>query len=302
MSNTSPGVGPLYQGVSTIYSHHGQLWAATPPHFLDSLYRDFDYRDDDVWLISYPRSGTTWTYTLLYAVLYDGDIEALQEAQAAGIILKFLPIEVGSADSVTERIALWKSLPSPRVIPTHLPYRLFPQMVLDRSCPLVHILRDPRDVAVSFYHFHRSHRLLGLYRGSWEEFFECFITGRLIYGSWFDHTSDWLPHTQGQSGGRHVLRYEELRQDLAGQIREIASFLHRELTPQAVSAITDHCSFQAMRANPFTNRGKDPIIDSAIASFLRKGVVGDWRNYFTESQLERIDAECRRNILSPPKR
>ena len=69
---------------------------------LDSRNNDFDYRDDDVWLSSYPRSGTAWTYEVLYAVLYEGDIAALQHAQSEGSVLKFLPIEIGSAVSVSE--------------------------------------------------------------------------------------------------------------------------------------------------------------------------------------------------------
>jgi hypothetical protein len=296
MSDFSPGPYPPYESVATIYSHHGQLWAGTPPHFLHYLYNDFDYRKDDVWLISYPRSGTSWTYAVLCAVLYGGDIEALRKAQGARMVLKFLPIEVGSAASVTERINTWKALPSPRVIPTHLPYLLFPKTVLERHCKLVYVLRNPKDVAVSFYHFHRSHSLLGFYKGTWDEFFECFIAGRLIYGSWFDHTSGWLPHTQQKPGNMHVLHYEDMLRNLTTQIRRMSPFLHKELSPQAVSAIAAHCSFQGMRANPFTNRQGDPIMDSSIAPFLRKGIVGDWRNYFTEEQTERFDAEWERKM------
>jgi hypothetical protein len=90
---------PLYASLPMIYDHHDQLWAGTPSHFLDHLYNDFDYRVDDVWLSSYPRSGTAWTYEVLYAVLYEGDIAALQHAQSEGKILKFLPIEE-STDNV----------------------------------------------------------------------------------------------------------------------------------------------------------------------------------------------------------
>ena len=145
---------PLYASLPTIYDHHDQLWAATPSHFLDHLYDDFDYWVDDVWLSSYPRSGTAWTYEVLYAVLYDGDIAALQYVQSEGKILKFLPIEIGSAAGVSERITTWKALPSPRVIPTHVPFRLYPQTVLERHCKRVYVVRNPKDVAVSFYHHH----------------------------------------------------------------------------------------------------------------------------------------------------
>jgi len=296
MSDIPSGLCPPYESVPTVYFHHGQLWAGTPPHFIERFHDDFDYREDDVWLISYPRSGTAWTYAAICAVLYGGDIAALQKAQSENKILKFLPVEVGSAASVTERINSWKALPSPRVIPTHLPYRLIPKTVIEHRSKLVYVMRNPKDVAVSFYHFHRSHKLLGFYKGTWDDFFECFISGQVIYGSWFDHTLGWLPNVRQNAGNMLMLHYEDMWQDLAAQIRRIGAFLHHALSPQAVAAIASHCSFRSMSANPVTNREGDPIMDFSIARFLRKGIVGDWKNYFTEAQNERFDAEWERKM------
>jgi hypothetical protein len=286
--------------VQTIHSHHGQLWAGTPEHFLERLYDDFDDREDDVWLTSYPRSGTAWAYAVLCAVLHDGDIKAVKKAQGENKIFKFQPIEVGSATSVTERINAWKVMPSPRVIPTHLPYRLFPKKVLDRRRKRVYVVRNPKDVAVSFYHFHRSHKLLGFYKGTWDDFFECFIRGEIIYGNWFDHTSGWLPYVR-QSEESMLIHYEDMQRDVASEILRIGAFFQRTLSPQAVAAIAGHCSFQSMSANPFTNREGDPIMDFSIARFLRKGTVGDWKNYFTQTQNERFDAEWDRRMGSESK-
>ena len=123
MSEITSKHSPLYASLPTIYDHHDQLWAGTPAHFLEHLYDDFDYRADDVWLSSYPRSGTAWTYEVLNAVLYEGDIAALQHAQSEGKVLKFLPIEIGSAAGVSERLTTWKALPlaprhpHPRTVP-----------------------------------------------------------------------------------------------------------------------------------------------------------------------------------------
>ena len=230
---------PLYASLPTIYDHHDQLWAGTPAHFLEHLDNDFDYRADDVWLSSYPRSGTTWTYEVLNAVLYEGDIAALQHAQSEGKVLKFLPIEIGSATGVSERLATWKALPSPRVIPTHLPYRLYPKTVLEHHGKRVYVVRNPKDVAVSFYHLHRSHKLAGYYQGTWDEFFECFLTGQVLYGSWFDHTLGWWANIQESAGSVLVLHYEDMQQDLATHIRRLGTFLGRQLSPQAVAAIAD---------------------------------------------------------------
>lgn len=296
MSEVSRGSCPPYDSVPTIHFHHDQYWAGTPADFLERFREDFDTRGDDVWLISYPRSGTAWTYAILCAVLQGGDIGALKSAQRDNKILKFLPLEIGSAGSVTERIHAWKALPSPRVIPTHLPYRLFPKIALEQSRKRVYVVRNPKDVAVSFYHFHRSHNLLGFYGGTWDDFFECFISGQVIYGSWFDHASGWLPHVREDAGGALLLHYEDMRQDLPTQIRRIGAFLDWPLSPGAVAAIAAHCSFESMSANPFTNRQGDPVMDFSIARFLRKGVVGDWQNYFTQAQSERFDVEWGRKM------
>jgi Sulfotransferase domain len=264
---------PLYASQPAIFYHHGQFWVGTPPHFLEHLYTTFDYRAEDVWLSSYPRSGTAWTYEVLYAILYQGDIAALQQAQSAGQVLKFLPIEIGSAASVPERLNAWKALPSPRVIPTHLPHRLYPKAVLERHSKRVYVMRHPKDVAVSFYHHHRAHSLLGRYQGTWDDFLECFLTGQVVYGSWFDHTLGWWANLQESTGDVLGLRYEDTHQDLSSH---------------AVAAIADYASFASMSVNPFTNRQGNPLMDFSIARFLRKGVVGDWRNHFTAVQNERF--------------
>jgi len=290
MSDKATHCGPLYASQPAIFFHHDQCWAGTPAHFLEHLYTDFDYRADDVWLSSYPRSGTAWTYEVLYAVLYQGDMAALQHAQRAGQILKFLPIEIGSAASVPERLNTWKALPSPRVIPTHVPYRLYPKAMLERHCKRVYVVRHPKDVAVSFYHHHRAHSLLGRYQGTWDDFLEYFLTGQVVYGSWFDHTLGWWGNIQECAGDVLVLRYEDMHQDLATHIRRLGAFLGKDLSPHAVAAIADYASFASMSVNPFTNRAGNPLMDFSIARFLRKGVVGDWSNHFTAEQNARFQA------------
>ena len=102
-----------------------------------------------------------------------------------------------------------------------------------------------------------------------------------------------------------MLRYEDMQRDLGTQALRIGTFLDRSITPQAASAIARHGSFKNMSANPFTNREGDPVMDFSIARFLRKGIVGDWENYFTENQMKRFDEEWDRkmggldNTISP---
>ena len=111
MADSSTQLSPLYAAMPRLYYHHDQLWAETPENFLDQLDHDFDYRTDDIWLSSYPRSGTAWTYEVLYAVLYGGDMAALQQAQREEKIRRFGSLEVGTAASVLERFSSWMTRP-----------------------------------------------------------------------------------------------------------------------------------------------------------------------------------------------
>ncbi len=292
MSEQAPELGPVYAGVSGILYHHGQRWVGTPPEYLDALEATFDFRRDDVWLLSFPRSGTSWTHEVLCSVLYDGDIAALSAAQGQGRIPKFQPIEIGigATSAIAERIARWGALPSPRVIPTHVPPRLFSKRALALKCKRVYILRDPRDVAVSRYYFHRSNRLLGPYKGTWEVFFDAFAKGQITYGSWFEHTLAWWTHAKAHPDEVLVLPYERLKNDTAASLRRVGAFLGRTLSDAAIAAIAEHTSFRSMSANPFTNRSGNPIMDFSVAPFLRKGEIGDWRGHFTPEQTACLQA------------
>lgn len=63
-------------------------------------------------------------------------------------------------------------LPSPRFIKSHLAFSLLPPSLLD-TCKVVFVARDPRDVAVSFYHHNRlikAHEYVGDFKTYWNYF------------------------------------------------------------------------------------------------------------------------------------
>ena len=292
MSQPASVPGSLYATAPAVSYHHGDIWAGTPPEYVDYLEAEFDFRPEDVWLLSFPRSGTSWSHEVISSVLYDGDIASLESAQREGRIAKFQPIEIGigPAANLAERLAKWKALASPRVIPTHVQCRLFPKQALALKCKRVYVLRDPRDVAVSLFHLHRSHKVLGFFKGTWDEFLEEFLAGRVCYGGWFEHTLGWWPHAVAHPSEVLVLTYERLKNDMPGSLHRLAAFLGRKLSIGAAAAIARHTSFESMKANPFTNRAGNPAMDFSVAPFMRKGIVGDWCNQFTPQQAARLQA------------
>ena len=81
-----------------------------------------------------------------------------------------------------------------------------------------------------------------------------------------------------------------MKHDLAAQIHRMGAFLGKDLSPQAVAAIAEYGTFERMSANPFTNREGNLRIDFSIVHPMRKGEVGDWKNYFTTEQTARFKA------------
>jgi hypothetical protein len=113
-------------------------------------------RPTDVFLASYPKSGTTWLKALAFATLKhsthppcDGN-HPLRHCSPHDIV-KFLEMEFNTRDE-------FEALPSPRVLATHLPYSLLPNCITGESsrCRIVHICREPKDALISFWLFTRK--------------------------------------------------------------------------------------------------------------------------------------------------
>ena len=80
------------------------------------------------------------------------------------------------------------------------------------------------------------------------------------------------------------MSYEQMKADLHSSIRMVATFLGHDIDDAMLNKIAEQCSFTAMKKNDALNKFK--VFDK---EFLRKGVVGDWRNHFTAEQSAKMD-------------
>ena len=188
-------------------------------------------RASDVYVASYPRSGTTWTQLIVHLLVTGAtglDFNHLSEVSPW--FERSLAWRTGAADAFAR-------LPAPRVFKTHLPYRWLPG-----SGRCLHVVRDPGDVVVSYYHLYR--RYLG-WALPFDAFFERFLAGEVQYRSYFDHLAGWRAAPEGR-----VLEvsYEALRADPAFGVRRIASFLEVPVDDARVEAVVDLTGFERMKA------------------------------------------------------
>ena len=242
--------------------------------------RRFRVRPDDIFISSYPRSGTTWLQFMLHVLIQRRDTGFSHISQVA-------PWYERSLSLGHQRAEDFDAMPSPRVFKSHLPFAWLPQ-----GARYVYARRDGRDVLVSYYHLYCSH--LG-FRDGFEAFFERFMDGDLQYGSWFDHVASWEQAAYG--GAAHVVAYEALSRDLPAEMARLCAFLGLPRERAELESLARTCSFEAMRRDESRfDHATNPEGPLAVqrGAFVRKGRSGGHAEFLSGAQRERFERElCR---------
>ena len=237
---------------------------------------------DDIFVATYPKCGTTWTQHIIYMLVRGRPIAS---GETLGDLFPHLE-EVGS-----EFVA---ALPQPRLIKTHLPLPVAPYTP---KAKFVYVLRNPFDCAVSFYHHTRGFdRHYKFSDGTFDEFFEVFIRGKVDFGDYFKHVLSWT--AVAGDDNVYLVTYERLKRDIDTEIIALGDFLggcasgaaRRESTR---AEVIRESSFERMRSQQHRWASERP---ADMPEFVRKGVVGDWRTHFKPRQLERLLRRVEREL------
>lgn len=239
-------------------------------------WRAFVGRPDDVYVVTYPRSGTTWVQFILHLMRSDGGLDFTHLSEVS-------PWWERSMALGSRRAADFVPMPSPRVFKSHLPRRWLPA-----QGRFVYVVRDGLDVAVSYHQLYRSH--LG-FTGDFEAFFERFMRGRVQYGSWFKHVAGWERYRDDPRV--LFLTYEELRADLTGSIGVLADFLGWPMSDAIRDRVLERAGFDFMKAH---EEKFDPITETLLdqglvrGRFIREGRSGRGAQTVSTAHRRRFDA------------
>jgi hypothetical protein len=253
--------------------------AAEKAYWVQLRYLAYTPRPDDVFIVTYPRSGTTWMQMILYQLSTDGGMDFPHIAEYCPWFEKSYRCGHG-----------FELRPSPRIFKSHLPYARIPK----GPCKYVYVARDGKDVAVSNYHLHRAYFQ---YQGTFAEFFDRFMRGDIGYGSWFRHVAGWLAH-------RHdpnvlVLTYEELTRDLEACLRQIIAFCGFRVAPERFPVILQRCRFEFMKRHEDQfDPAREWLWERGVQlnTFVRAGRVGDGAAHLDDWQQARFDQAYRRHL------
>ncbi|XP_062813249.1 sulfotransferase 1C1 isoform X1 [Anolis carolinensis] len=249
---------------------------------------NFRARSDDLLICTYPKAGTTWIQEIVDMVQHGGD---LQKCARAPIYERIPFIDICLPEFNISGVEKANARASPRTLKSHLPIQLLPPSFWKQKSKIIYVARNVKDNVVSYFHFHRMNKT-ETEPGTWEEFLEAFIAGKVSCGSWFDHVHGWW-----EAKDRHpilYLFYEDMKENPGREIQKVADFLDVQLPESVLNQIAQHTKFECMKANPMTNYTTLPssLLDHTISPFMRKGTVGNWKEHFTVVQSEQLDDLC----------
>jgi hypothetical protein len=240
---------------------------------IDRAERNFAVYPDDTFVVSYPRSGNTWVRFLIANLVHPR------------ATVTFANIEKLIPDTSSQSNRALKRTPRPRIIKTH-------QYFDPRYRKVIYIVRDPRDVALSYYQFQRKYRQIEDGHPL-ERYVEDFVAGRLIsrhWGTWGENVASWTS-TRGGNANFLLLRYEDMIENTTRELVRIARFLDVEATSERLKEAIGRSSADRMRALEQTesqqwvatkNRRKDiPFVGAATA--------GKWKMHLPSSAIHHIE-------------
>lgn len=219
----------------------------------------FESRPDDIFIATYPKSGTTLLQMMLYQLKTDGTMDFPH----INAVCPWFEMELLRSNGTS-----FEKLESPRCFKTHLLRDQIP-----KTGRYIYILRDLRDVAVSAYH---HEVLVGGADHGLEKFTDRFLRTRWFgFPTWFQHLDSWWPHRK--DANVLFLNYETMITDLEGTIRKVAAFCQIPLREEDMPRILESCSLASMKRHQEKFDPRFQASPQGDHSFIRAGQAGSGR-------------------------
>ncbi|NNE21194.1 MAG: sulfotransferase domain-containing protein [Rhizobiales bacterium] len=263
-------------------------------HFDSTIWNDFQFRDDDIVIATYAKSGTTWMQQIIGQLLFDGREDLAVAQMSPWMDLRVPPKEI--------KLAEVEAQSHRRFVKTHLPVDA---LVFSPEAKYIYIGRDGRDVVWSLFNHHSNANQLwyealndtpgrvgppiGPPAESVQQYFNEWLDGdgHPFWPFWENVRSWWqirdLPNV-------HFVHFEKLKQDMPSEMRRIAGFLDIAINEDSWDAIVEHCSFDYMKANAAASVPLGGAFwDGGAETFVHKGTNGRWRDTLSAEECARYE-------------
>ena len=270
-------------------------------HFDSTIWNDFRFRDDDIVIATYGKSGTTWTQQIIGQLLFNGSAETHIGDMSPWLDLRVPPNEV--------KLPMVEAQTHRRFLKTHLP---IDALVFSPKAKYIYIGRDGRDALWSLYNHHVKANdawyaalndtpgLVGekIARPTLDvvPYFRQWLNrdGYPFWSLWENIRSWWairtLPNVM-------MLHFNTMKSDLPGSIRRIATFLEIPIDESKFPVIVEHCTFDYMKAHAAQSAPLGGSLwEGGAESFINKGTNGRWRDLLSEEDVAAYEARALKEL------
>lgn len=276
-------------------------------HFDSTIWNDHKFRDDDIIIATYAKSGTTWLQQIISQLIFNAEENLAVADMSPWMDLRVPPKEIKLAEVETQTHR--------RFLKTHLPVDA---LVFSPKAKYIYIARDGRDVVWSLYNHHINANQL------WYEalndspgrvgpaiepppdsirdyFLEWLEKDGFPFWSFWENTRSWwqirdLPNVM-------FIHFAQLKADMPSEIRRISEFLDISIDEKNWDAILEHCGFDYMKANATASVPLGGAFwDGGADTFIHKGINDRWRDTlsaedcaaYEEKAVAELGADCSR--------
>ncbi|CAJ1936140.1 unnamed protein product [Sphenostylis stenocarpa] len=288
---------PKESGLGAVpYLHLFQgFWC--PSHCIqgvENFQKHFHAKDNDVFVASFPKSGTTWLKALTFAIVNLPSFSSFEHHP----LLTSNPHELVSypefilSRDFHDQVLSLSNMSEPRLFSTHVPFSSLPESVTKSNCKIIYICRNPFDIFVSSWEFFTKLKLVSLPALTYEEAFEKYCNGIVGFGPWWSHMLGFWKESIATPNKVLFLKYEDLKEDTEFHVKRMVEFLgctitQREESTEMVENIIKLCRFEKMKDLEVNKSGEiDKFTEKK--NFFRKGKIGDWINYLSPSMIEKL--------------
>ncbi|CAN1121352.1 Cytosolic sulfotransferase 5 [Linum perenne] len=304
-----------FWGGYELYQWEGTWFSARIANGAIAFQSNFQARDDDIIITSFMKTGSTWLKALCFSILntpigstkiqvqngtkHDDNAEDQKKDEEEEICedpfaknhpafyVRTLEVQVYTQTPFPDL----SEMASPRLLHTHLMYHTLPESIKKSGCRIVYITRNPKDTIVSLWHFLKSR--MKPEQGPCpfnEEVVEGFCRGVVPSGPFFKHVVGYWNESLKSPDKILFMKYEDLKRDPIGEVKKLAGFIGKPLeSEEDVKKVVRMCDLERLKNLDVNKTGVDPWVNMPNSTFFRRGVVGDWKNYFTPEMADLVD-------------